>query len=398
MVEYGITETGYLAKPYDVIEANARARILGVAGQAFDLSPTVPMGAMHANLCAELATLWQHSKQSYDGTDRLAAMGQQIVNQGKLIGAYLKPAAKGSVVETVTHKWPTGTRIEPGAILISRRGDATNTWTNRDPIEVASMTIVSGTIQPADVDVFFESVQASALAVGPANSLTEIIGSVTDLISVYNAHDATPGRDAETPDELRIRLEVEQEGSAVTTLGALRADLNAIPTIIKALVASNRSDVYVDGIRPRAIRVVIWDGDPAQTPDALIADTIFRHLDGGTDTEGSIVQQVADTDGQLVTVRFDRCAVLRPWISLKAYGGIAESVVKESIATNAQPLPQESLKISAINAAVLKAGCYDVSHILVGAADPAASSENLPPIYNGIVLIDTSQITVEILP
>jgi hypothetical protein len=361
------------------------------------LSEAEVAGAILIGTADELAKLWEVAEASYFGMDRRYATGYSVVSIGKLTGTWRNPPHKGLVTMRLTVQWPTGTRIEPGSIIVSEQGNTSNTWTNRDWIEIASHTMSGGEIVPQYVTAIFISTLASSLAKGPAESLTNITTKLDGLLAAINLLDAEPGDDVESIEALRLRGELMVGQTATTTADGIQAAIAAIPGVISCSVETNNKDSWEFGIPPHSIRVNVWDGVTPQANNAEICNVIYKNLPPGTGTCGDYSTVVTTASDETETIYFARCNQVPVEVEFVGHGNIAAETVAALVAEYAQPAARKPLYASSIIAAALRAGCEYVDTPLIGIQGTTRTAISALQAGNRDVLVlDSSRMIVSI--
>ncbi|MFJ5565197.1 baseplate J/gp47 family protein [Lysinibacillus xylanilyticus] len=180
--------------------------------------------------------------------------------------------------------------------------------------------IESGFLASTDNDIFFETlydltldsegngtVEIVALDVGAignvgANTITEIVNSDADVISVNNLLKTNGGREKETDTEARERADITVEGIGSATTAAIRANLLKISSIRAAKVIENfKDEVDQYGTPPRAIQAFVLGGG-----DEEVAKAIHEKKAGGIQPYGTTYVDVIDLSGDVKQIGFTR--------------------------------------------------------------------------------------------
>lgn len=158
-------------------------------------------------------------------------------------------------------------------------------------------------------------IQAQA---GTINNPTTIL---THVVSVTNHAPATPGRDEETDEELRIRRGKSTESSSQSMIGSLLARLWNLEGVTDVGLEENKSNNYDQDkdMQAHSIWAIVRGGDALE-----IATAIAQERTGGCGMKGDIAVNVPETvpkpDGTTMTltqvVRFDRPADVMLFIKM----------------------------------------------------------------------------------
>src|SRR5690606_10783656 len=131
----------------------------------------------------------------------------------------------------------------------------------------------------------------------------------TGLLSVTNAVDADVGLLAESEHDYRRRQLAERPGLGTSTVRALRAELEKLAGVLSVLILENVTENTVDGVPPKGLEVVIFDGVVPTTDDDLIAQTIWANRAQAVPLVGGTSGDATDDDGETVSIPFSRASV-----------------------------------------------------------------------------------------
>ena len=148
------------------------------------------------------------------------------------------------------------------------------------------------------VDFEAEIAGATTAVIGQLDEIGEPVDGWT---LVTNPAPGATGEATESDSELRIRRIDELEGGGSTSIDSIRADLlQDVTGVVDASVFENVLDVTVGGLVPHSIRAVLRGGAAAE-----IAKSIFETKAAGLNTNGAQSATVADSQGNLHTIRWD---------------------------------------------------------------------------------------------
>jgi uncharacterized phage protein gp47/JayE len=146
----------------------------------------------------------------------------------------------------------------------------------------------------------------------PANSLTVIETPISGWDSISNPLDAEVGNDIETDAELRARRAATVEKAGAATTEAIRSDLLDLEGVVAALIFENRSMVVDIAGRPaKSFECVVQGGD-----DTEIAQSIFDNKPAGIETFGTTTENITDSQGFVVPIKFSRPTPVLIWLEL----------------------------------------------------------------------------------
>jgi uncharacterized phage protein gp47/JayE len=146
-----------------------------------------------------------------------------------------------------------------------------------------------------------------------ADTITQIVSTMTGWDAVNNYVPGHAGRDLETDDELRLRYDQGVYVLGAATLESIRANLQQNVTgILTVQVYENQEDVVdADGRPPHSIEVIAYGGDPQD-----IADQIYLVKAAGIDTFGDVVVTVTGSSGYQHTINFNRPTPVYIWVDV----------------------------------------------------------------------------------
>lgn len=145
-----------------------------------------------------------------------------------------------------------------------------------------------------------------------AGEIREIATPVAGWTRVFNLLAASPGRNLETDDELRIRRAATFRLGNATDEAIKQALLNRVAGIISATVTSNRT-LLVDseGRPPKSFEAVVQGGENQE-----IGDVIWDTQPSGIESFGNTLVVVQDSEGVDQNVRFTRPEFTYLWIRI----------------------------------------------------------------------------------
>ena len=116
MVEYGVTNTGFVSKSYSNISTDIENRLKTLFGTEVDLTPGSPLKLMTDLFGVELAKLWVELENTYDAGFIETSNNSSLENLGDLVGVDRRAgtAATGEITFLRTIPLPSGSpRIIP---------------------------------------------------------------------------------------------------------------------------------------------------------------------------------------------------------------------------------------------------------------------------------------------
>lgn len=379
MVDYGVTPTGFVRKPYEVILQEINEYQLANVSPSLDVSPESPQGQLNASMARQIAALWEQGEVMFHALDPDAAEGFLLQNIAKLTGTGRRAASFSRVTAQVTAN--AGTILQAGVHFANIDGDPENQWTPVEDFEAPS----TGTH-----DVLFRAAETGPVQAN-ANTLTVITTSVTGWDSIDNAAAATEGLEADDDSELRLRREADLARAGSGTRLAIQADVAAVAddlgnTVNTVIVFENKLDYTVDGIPPHAVEVVVDDGDPPAVADDLIAQAIFDSTGAGIQwsSQSGDSGTATDEEGTEYTVPFTRVSFVDIHLAYELETGpgyVGDAAVKQYVRDQGLELFGDiGNEIVALRLEALPLdleGVLDVTAFNIGIIGPASGTDNI---------------------
>jgi uncharacterized phage protein gp47/JayE len=310
VTDYGLTPTGFVAKPYADVLADIVGRQRTTIDPGLDTSPDSVIGQLNGIIASQIRELWEVAQGLYDALDPDAVTGAQQDALYSLTNTLRKSASKSRVTATVN--LAASTSIAIGDAVASVAGNPTARFVNVEP-----MVNEEGT--PEDVEVVFEA-ETAGVVVANAGTLTVRETFVSGWNSITNVLDAELGADFESDAAYRIRRVLELASVGGGTVNGIRADLLKLEDVSAVVVLENDTD-YTDlatGLPPHSIEAVVQGGeDPA-----AIAASIYGNKPSGTQTVGNqTAEVVTDDQGFEHDVYFSRPTLVPVYIALEVETG-----------------------------------------------------------------------------
>lgn len=296
MTTYGVTDSGFVLKPLDVIRDEMAAKQRADIDPNWNTESDSVAGQYNGIVADQLAQLWEVSEANSNALSR-DADGAPLDIIGALTGTPRRAATTSKVTLTVT--LGSGITVPAGSIVSVE---------NDPSIRVVTL---------ADVTAPATTVAAQAETAGAvtANSgtLSVIETPVSGWSAVTNADPLAGGLPIETDEQYRLRQLDELARGGGGSVPGIRADILAIGDEVTACeVLENDTLVTVDGMPGKSVEAIVQGGD-----DQDIADALFASKSGGIYTHGSVGPiTVVDDQGYEHDVRFSRPTGRRVYIAL----------------------------------------------------------------------------------
>ncbi|MCK5641950.1 MAG: baseplate J/gp47 family protein, partial [Gammaproteobacteria bacterium] len=259
-MSYGVTDEGFVIKPFAVIEQEIKDSQLANINPALDQTAQGPIGQLNGINSAKLREIWELVEAAYNAFNPDSASAASLDNVVALCPGIIRDAATKSAVEC-TCNLDNGT-YAIGELVAHVVGNPEARFVNTEAVTVAA--------GPSDEDLDFEAEETGEV-VALSGTLTVIAEPVTGWNSVTNASDADVGSPIETDTELRTRREETIRFSGSATVEAIKADVLDIDEVETAIVEENEDDEVQNGLLPHSVHVVIWDGSVPAADDAEVA-------------------------------------------------------------------------------------------------------------------------------
>ncbi len=356
MIKYGVTEAGFIRKPYKEIETDIQKKARVLFGEDVDLSVYSPIGLFASLLAWNSDILWQELEHVYNSNWLETAEGVNLDRVVSLGGLDRKPA-QYATIRDVEFSGKPGTKIEKGFKIETKEGVGFRTLnseiigiklicdlvigkqeitvqdgqgeivseltekmmvygegiqneTEIESIENKKIKITKPADKTADrVELRFGTkafINCNAIEPGfggavPANSVTEIAESLEGLDKVNNENSSFGAADIETDAALRKRYRKEGVENIGSSVDAIRDALSKKEGVM-SVVQENYELSAVNGLPPKSVECMIlgegWDKEK-------IARTIFNTKSAGIATYGNEMCEIT-YDNKKYEIHFTR--------------------------------------------------------------------------------------------
>lgn len=286
----GLTTTGFTSKRLEDVRADLEADVKADAQFGADAKTgnDSVLGHLLGIVAIALAEAWEAAQALYDSFNPNNASGVALDNLCAVTGTTRTPATK--TVATVTLSGTAGTVISAGRLV-------SNSTTSDTYVLTATVTLDGAGEGTGTVEA--ETAGAKTAAIGEIDTIKT---PVAGWSSVTNAAAATPGQDAETDADLRLRRLAELQAAGRGTLGAMRARLLQLTQVQQAQVLTNRTaSTDGDGLPPHSFRAIVY---PTPTDAPALAQLIYETSPLGIESDGDVAYTVTDDQGYLQTVKY----------------------------------------------------------------------------------------------
>lgn len=229
--DYGVTDTGFVGKPYSAILADLQERAKTLLGPDIDLSDTSPLQQFLQDVAAEMAGLWEITEATYYAGYIQYATGANLDEVVRLAGITRNPATRAIGTVTISRSTPAlqSYPIPAGTRLLTQDGQVS--------FETTEVRILDLGATQVDVPV-------RAVAPGPegnvaAGTITTLAGTVPGIETATNADPTTGGAAAESDAALRYRA-IHYDPGARATITAIEIGLLSVPGVQSVLASEDQ--------------------------------------------------------------------------------------------------------------------------------------------------------------
>lgn len=438
---YGLTSEGFIAKPFEAVQADLEDEVRAALGQDVNLAARSNLGQLIGIVAEAMADLWQaleavHDSQYPEGAsgadlDALAGLSGTLrllatysVARVVLVGTNGTVVPAGSVA-TVTGSgvrfalpanatigtrppWIGAADYAPDDLVVNGghlyvaltagtaalSGGPTGTGTAIVDGSVTWRHVASGS---AGVVANMTAERTGSLA-APTGTLTGIATPVGGWSSVVNHEDATLGSDVESDASLRVRREVELRAQGLGAVGAIQGRLSRLTGVSSVAVYENTSDVTDgNGMPPHSVEAVVVGG-----ADDDVAAAVLEAKPAGIATSGNTTGSAEDTQGTPRVVKWSRLVDVETWVTVElrrrasGWPEDGDALVAAALVAYGEQLGGGvPLVVSRLYPVIESVpGIYDVTAIKVGTAPNPTASVNLEVGIRERVDLDSARIVV----
>jgi len=299
---YGVTPTGFVIKPLDVIKSEIEAEQLAAISPALNVTANSVFGQLNGIFADKLRDVWELIEAAYNAFAPDSATGAALDNVSAITGVTRLPAtASRCIAVNVTL---AATTTLPAGSVANVSGDPNTRFAS-----VAAVT--NGLGVPAVVSVDFLCEQT-----GPVQALTGTLNTITQPVAgwsvVSNPTDAVLGRDVETDAALRARREADLSAPGGANLDAIVTDVRQVDGVTEVVGFQNVTDFFDLQARPPHSVDIIVAGGAGNDIAQAIWDSLAAGIQSVSFTGNSGI--ATDQDGVAYTMLFSRPVNVRVYI------------------------------------------------------------------------------------
>lgn len=290
----GLTPQGLEIKTLEQVESEMDDTLHSTISPTLNLTSTSALGQLKSVIASHTSELWDAALALWASWDADSATGAALDRLGALTGTKRRAATASTAVMQLSLLAGT---YPAGELVVSKIGDGTVRFENRDDIFLASNN--------ATYQTTFVSQETGPIAA--ATGQLAIIEPVDGFVSATNISDAIQGKTAETDADYRRRRALELALKGSTTVDAIRADMlqvtgtNGIALFDFVSVIENDTDAPADGRPPHSFETLVIGGT-----DQEIAQNLLLLKPAGIQACGTTVVSVGDSQGNFHNIGFSR--------------------------------------------------------------------------------------------
>lgn len=297
-LELGLSDAGLIVPRTADYLSEIREQFAAETGLDVDWDNDLILGVLSAIMAQLLDQQAEGLQAIYDAFNEGSATGVQLSNIARLTGTTRKAAIAAQA--TVTLGGDPGTEVLEGKLVEGGGSDGRARWALTESVVIGA----GGT-----VDVVVAAV-VPGYTVATPGEIDAIVTPVPGWDSVTNAEGASPGADAESDTQLRIRRRQSLQSTASLGIAAIRGKVLALSYVEAAAVIDNPDSEpnIVEGISmPASSYLLILTPDTLTTSQKeeilrlLYDNTPVGIASAGSDEVGTVTGE----DGFSKPVGFD---------------------------------------------------------------------------------------------
>ncbi len=381
-----LTAQGFTRTRLDERLSQLQDAMRAIFGPNINLDPDTMDGQTLGIFAESTSNLDQLAEDVYHSFNPQSATGVTLSRLVQLNGIRRIEGTYSTAVIRCTGS--QGTVIPAGSLVKS-------TATNATFQTVAEATIPAG----GQIDVAAQSsVKGAVLA--PAGTLTKIDTPIYGWQTATNVLDATPGRDEETDEKLRLRRRASTSTPGQAVVDSLYGALSNLSAVLQARVYENDQDTVqpVTSLPPHSVYCVVEGG-----ADADILDTIWLKKTAGTTTYGTTSGTVNDSMGNPHTLKFSRPTSVNVYVTVNLHtrpGWPTDGAQRIKDALTAWAVANQSIGEEVIQSRLFdpinSIPGHSIDSLYIGTAAGPTGTANIAVPFDGLSRFDSSRIVVNV--
>ncbi|WP_026702868.1 baseplate J/gp47 family protein [Salibacterium aidingense] len=298
---------GFKRKRYADIIASLENRAREAFGETVNLSHRQFLGIAIRVIARVLSIFTQDLEDTYNAAFSDTSSGVALDRNAKRQGARRSGPLRSTGEIEITGE--ENTDIDSGFVVETSHSIRFRT--------TESVTIPSDGTVTADIEAVERGQQGNV----NAGDITEIVNPSPGIDSVTNPEATSGGRDRESDEELRGRLD-----RARSKENRLVFNLLDVPGVRDVYLDSNETSSTSDGIPPKSIEPVVWGG-----AEQDIVETIMRYKSGGIQSFGDTEVTVQDSKGKDQVIGYSRPSIVDVYVNVTLSGIADQEAIRSNI-------------------------------------------------------------------
>lgn len=401
---FGVTPTGWLAKPRAQSLSDMQAIELAQIDPNLDLQPPDPIAVLTGIVADAVGELWEVGGAVYGGMDPDVASDDQLTGLAQITGTE-RLGPQPTQVLGCTVNVNAGFSAAAGTMFANPIGNSAALFTNKTAVSNPGGS-------PANETVDFVAADNGPTQV-LAGTLTQIAQFLTGWNSITNPTDGVPGTDVEDDPDLRLRRNEELSASGASTAAAIQSDVLAqlvAPTTtsdtLACTVLYNDTDATdANGLPPHSIEVIAYQPGSTGPDDTALANLILAQKAAGVGTNGTSSTTGTDSEGNTETIKFTRPATTTFYVAVTVKGSVNATAVRAALAAYASKeyQPGASVYLKALQSSLFLhpsdpiigvPGIVDVLDFRIDTVYPATGTSNIVIDARHIAALSTIDVVV----
>lgn len=374
-----ITDKGIITERLDEIIQKLSDGFRSIYGQAIVISPDSPDGQIIGLIAQIKADFEELLENVYKQLDPYRATGAWL-DQRAAYSGIIRRAAKYSYLRSVILAGDPYTDIPAGFTVVDGNK---NTWVLVRDVQLNNLGSARADFRSENLGAYFVN----------EDEQLEIKTVIVGLNSATTFTSAEVGQDEETDVELRQRLFLSHSQNATNSAAAIRAKLNSLPDVERAVVLENTSNAIDSrGVQGHSINVVVVGGD-----DKKIAAVIYENKGAGAGMQGDVSVNLKTNDGTRL-IKFDRALPVDVHIKVvlvrnEDFTRIDSDQLKKELAALRFDIGQD-VALSRLYTPINKIEGFWVRELKIGRSAGGVTAANLPMTMREIARILEANIVI----
>ncbi|SFL81039.1 baseplate J/gp47 family protein [Salibacterium qingdaonense] len=302
-----LDKNGFKRKRYADIVASLENRAKEKMGESTNLSPKQFLGIFLRVIAWILSLFAQDLEDTYNAAFVETSEGIALNRNAKRQSARrMQPLRSTGSIEITGEE---DTVVDSGFVVETSRSIRFRT--------TESVTISSGGTVTADIEAAERGQQGNV----NAGDITEIVNPSPGIDSVTNPEATSGGRDRESDEELRERLDRTRSEE-----NRLVFNLLDVTGVRDVYLDSNETNTTSDGIPPKSIEPVVWGG-----AEQDVVETIMRYKSGGIQSFGDTQVTVQDSKGRDQAIGYSRPNIVDVYVNITLSGSADQDAIRANI-------------------------------------------------------------------